>query len=91
MLAKRAVLAFPRLAGLNVVRSWAGFRIKTPDEFPIYEQSPGAPGAFVATCHSGVTLAANHALVLAPQILAGRLDPGLSPFSARRFRVPQDH
>jgi glycine/D-amino acid oxidase-like deaminating enzyme len=90
VLAKRAILAFPRLAELGVVRTWAGFRIKTPDGYPIYEQSQDAPGAFVATCHSGVTLAANHALVLAPWIREGRLDPGLAPYSARRFRVPKD-
>jgi glycine/D-amino acid oxidase-like deaminating enzyme len=91
VLAQRALLVFPQLAALNVVRSWAGFRIKTPDEFPVYEQSARAPGAFVATCHSGVCLAANHALVLAPQILAGQLSAELSPYSARRLRVPQDH
>jgi hypothetical protein len=37
-----------------------------------------------------VTLAANHALELAPQILAGQLDPALKPFAAGRFHVPQD-
>ena len=44
-------------------------------------------GAFVATCHSGVTLAANHALAVAPMIAAGRLDADLDVFSARRFDV----
>ena len=91
VLAQRALLVFPQLAKLNLVRSWAGFRIKTPDEFPIYEQSASAPGAFVVTCHSGVALAASHAFVLAPQILGGQLSAGLSTYSARRFRVPQDH
>ena len=49
----------------------------------------GIAGAFLATCHSGVTLAANHAFDIAPQIAAGRLDDALLPFSARRFHVPQ--
>ncbi len=59
----------------------------TADGFPIYEQSADHPGAFVATCHSGVTLAANHALAVAPMIAAGRLDADLDVFSARRFDV----
>ena len=90
VLAQRAVLAFPRLGQLNVVRTWAGFRVKTLDGIPIYDQSAAAPGAFIATCHSGITLAANHGLELAPRILAGSLGPELDPYSARRFCVPQD-
>jgi glycine/D-amino acid oxidase-like deaminating enzyme len=61
----------------------------SPDGFPIYEQSTAAPGAFLATCHSGVTLAAAHALELAPMIAAGALDPRLTPFSAERLHVPK--
>lgn len=86
-LASRAVRIFPELAGLNVVRSWAALRVMTEDGFPIYDQSREWPGAFVATCHSGVTLAANHALVLAPMLAAGALEPELAVFSARRFDV----
>ncbi len=50
---------------------------------------PRIPGAFVATCHSGVTLAAAHAYALAPAIVAGALPDSFTPFSARRFDVPQ--
>jgi glycine/D-amino acid oxidase-like deaminating enzyme len=56
-----------------------------PDAFPIYDQSEDFPGAFSATCHSGVTLAAAHALDLAPAILEGRVPPELSTFTAKRF------
>jgi hydrogen cyanide synthase HcnC len=87
-IANRATRMFPLLAGLNVVRSWAALRVMTADGFPIYEQSAICPGAFVATCHSGVTLAANHALAVAPMIAAGRLDADLDVFTARRFDVP---
>ena len=86
-LAARAVRSFPALAGLNVVRSWAALRVMTADGFPIYERSATLPGAFIATCHSGVTLAANHALVLAPMLAAGELAAELDVFSARRFDV----
>jgi glycine/D-amino acid oxidase-like deaminating enzyme len=88
-MAARAVRMFPCLAGLNVVRTWAALRVMTQDGFPIYDQSETCPGAFLATCHSGVTLAANHALVLAPLIAAGKLPAEeFGVFSARRFDVP---
>jgi octopine oxidase subunit B len=88
VLADRARRMFPALGSLNVVRTWAALRVMTADGFPIYDQSSACPGAFVATCHSGVTLAANHALVLAPLIARGEL-PGdiFQPFSSRRFHV----
>ncbi|NYZ13978.1 FAD-binding oxidoreductase [Azospirillum sp. RWY-5-1] len=88
-IAERAMRIFPLLGRLNVVRTWAALRVLSPDGFPIYEQSATAPGAFVATCHSGVTLAANHALALAPHIAAGRLPEDFTVFSARRFDVPK--
>jgi glycine/D-amino acid oxidase-like deaminating enzyme len=89
-MADRAVRMFPLLGRLNVVRTWSGVRVMPEDGFPIYDQSATHPGAFVATCHSGVTLAAVHALTLAPMIAAGRLDPALvGAFSARRFHVPK--
>lgn len=88
VMASRAVRMFPVLGSLNVVRMWAGVRVMTADGFPIYDQSETCPGAFVVCCHSGVTLAANHALSLAPMIAAGHLDSNLvGAFSARRFHV----
>jgi len=91
VMASRAVRMFPRLANVNVVRTWAAIRVMTQDGFPIYDQSATHPGAFVTCCHSGVTLAANHALDLAPMIAAGALDAqALAPFSAKRFKRPND-
>ena len=49
---------FPLLGGVNIVRSWGALRVMTPDGCPIYEASAECPGAFLVTCHSGVTLAA---------------------------------
>jgi hydrogen cyanide synthase HcnC len=87
VLAYRAIRIFPQLATLNVVRSWGCLRVMTKDGFPIYEESTTCPGAFNTSVHSGVTLAAAHALFLAPQIAAGRLSPqDFAPFSTRRFR-----
>ena len=89
VLAKRAIRVFPQLATLNAVRTWACLRVMTPDRFPIYDQSETCPGAFSAACHSGVTLAAAHALFLAPDIAEGRLPSDeFQTFSSRRFDVP---
>jgi glycine/D-amino acid oxidase-like deaminating enzyme len=86
--AERAVRQFPLLANVNVVRTWSAIRVMTQDGFPIYDESQTHPGAFTVCCHSGVTLAANHALTIAPMIARGALDASLvAPFSARRFHV----
>jgi glycine/D-amino acid oxidase-like deaminating enzyme len=85
--AERAVRQFPLLANVNVVRTWSAIRVMTQDGFPIYDESETHPGAFTVCCHSGVTLAANHALAIAPMIARGSLDKALvAPFSARRFK-----
>jgi glycine/D-amino acid oxidase-like deaminating enzyme len=87
-IARRAVLSFPWLRDLQIVRAWAALRVMPPDGLPIYDQSERFQGAFTANCHSGVTLAGAHANVLATMIADGALDPSLAPFSARRFDVP---
>jgi len=86
VMADRAQRTFPHLARLNVVRTWSGIRVMPQDGFPIYDQSESTPGAFVACCHSGVTLASNHAFEIARMVADGKLDPELvGAFSARRF------
>jgi glycine/D-amino acid oxidase-like deaminating enzyme len=90
-LAERATRMFPALRDTRVVRTWGALRIMSADGFPIYQQSEAVPGVFVTTCHSGVTLAAAHALELAPQIASGVLTPVLQPFSLQRFRHVQQN
>ncbi|MDT1060965.1 FAD-dependent oxidoreductase [Paracoccus sp. CPCC 101403] len=86
VIADRARRTLPRLGRLNVVRSWSGIRVMTRDGYPVYDQSLSCPGAFVTCCHSGVTLASQHAFQIAAMIRDGALDPGrVAPFSARRF------
>lgn len=87
-LAQRAVRVFPQLAAARIVRTWGCLRVMTPDRFPVYDQSQSCPGAFSVACHSGVTLAAAHALFLAPDIKRGELPHDqFDPFSSRRFHV----
>jgi glycine/D-amino acid oxidase-like deaminating enzyme len=84
-IADRNTRVFPALKEANIVRMWAALRVMSPDGFPIYEESARYPGAWSATCHSGVTLAGAHALALAPAIMAGVLPDSLAAFSAARF------
>jgi glycine/D-amino acid oxidase-like deaminating enzyme len=83
--AERALRIFPGLRDARVNRTWTALRVMSPDGFPIYEQSVQQAGAFLVTCHSGVTLAGAHALDLAPRIAAGDLGPDMAPFSAERL------
>ncbi len=86
-LARHAVEVFPHLARARLVRSWGALRIMTPDGLPIYQRSATHPGAFLVTCHSGVTLAAAHMRLL-PLWIEGRADaPDLEAFSERRFAI----
>jgi hydrogen cyanide synthase HcnC len=86
-IARRAVLSFPWLRDLQIVRAWSALRVMPPDGLPIYDQSERFPGAFTANCHSGVTLAGAHANLFAPMVAKGALDPALDPLSAKRFGV----
>ncbi|MDR2451651.1 MAG: FAD-binding oxidoreductase [Candidatus Accumulibacter sp.] len=86
-MARRAIRLFPRLRSARVVRAWGALRIMTPDGFPLYEESRRHPGAFMTTCHSGVTLAAAHCDIVAPWV-AGKADPGFAEnFRAGRFAL----
>jgi len=83
---RRQLRVFPALAHVRAVRTWAGLRTLTRDECPVYEASEQYPGAFIATCHSGVTLAAVHAKVLADAIHRGKFTPEIGAFHGRRLK-----
>lgn len=87
-LAARAIRVLPLLASVRVVRAWAGLRVLTPDTFPVYQQSETCPGAYVALCHSGITLASVHAYPVAEAILEPALPESFQAFHPRRFDVP---
>lgn len=89
VMAERAIAMFPRLRHLNVVRTWSALRVMSADGFPIYDQTPSGPPAFVTSCHSGITLAGVHAMTLAPALSrTARLPEILAPFTPKRFHVP---
>ncbi|WP_290702797.1 FAD-dependent oxidoreductase [Amphritea sp.] len=88
-IAQRATTMFPLLKEVNLIRSWGALRIMTPDGNPIYQQSKQYPGAYLVTCHSGVTLAAAHAGPIADWISTGSADSAidLEKFHGSRFQL----
>ena len=86
-IAQRALRIFPLLGRVNIVRAWGALRVMTADGLPIYEASTEQPGAFVVTCHSGITLAAVHADALSHWIAGGERPAETMPFTAARFDV----
>ncbi|MBY5775364.1 FAD-binding oxidoreductase [Rhizobium leguminosarum] len=88
-LSTRALRILPALAHVRLVRQWSGLRVLSPDNCPVYAQSENHPGAFIALCHSGVTLAAVHADTIAQAIVEGGLPLSLGVFNRRRFDVPK--
>lgn len=90
-IAERATRFFPLLAGVNIVRTWGALRVMSPDGLPIYQASTQHPGAFVVTCHSGVTLAAQHAGPLVDWIRGGAMPDDTTGFNAERFGHVQSH
>ena len=93
-LARRAVACFPDLARLRLVRAWGALRVLTPDGYPIYQESESHPGAYLLTCHSGVTLAAAHAGPGSSWVAGDQAPPEFTDFRLGRFDVsatPRPH
>jgi glycine/D-amino acid oxidase-like deaminating enzyme len=86
-LAHHAVTVLPDLADVRVVRAWGALRVMTPDGFPVYARSSLHPGAFLVTCHSGITLAPLHAGILSDWIESTSNAPDLEAFDENRFAL----
>lgn len=89
-IAKRSVATFPILSNARLVRAWGALRVMTPDGSPIYQESASCPGAFVATSHSGVSLAGMHAYVVGPWMAGLSAAPdAIEEFAGDRYRDPR--
>ncbi len=86
-IADRARRTFPLLGKVNVVRTWGALRIMTPDGFPIYQASEECPGAYLVTCHSGITLASVHCGALVDWMRGGEEPSEILTFKSERFDV----
>ncbi|WP_145032934.1 NAD(P)/FAD-dependent oxidoreductase [Pantoea ananatis] len=82
-IARSALQLFPFLRNVRVVRSWSALRIMSPDASPIYDEV--SPGAFLVTCHSGVSLAAIHVFETAGWVADGKIPLAMRSFRMARF------
>lgn len=64
-----------------------GYRPTPADGFPVVGRPSQIDGLYIATMHSGVTLAPIVARFVADEILDGRRDALLAPFGVDRFRA----
>ncbi|ASU81671.1 FAD-binding oxidoreductase [Nocardiopsis gilva YIM 90087] len=86
-LAAGATALFPTLAGVRVMRSYAGFRPYLPDHLPAIGPDPRRPGLVHACGHegAGVGLAPATGLVVARWLSGGDLPLDIHPFRPERF------
>lgn len=85
----RAAEYMPRLASLNVIRAWTGFRAATPDGLPLVGPSDG--GVFVATGHEGlgITTSLGTAHLIAAAITGRTPAIAAGPYLPARFGAAQ--
>ena len=86
-LARGAIALFPVLAGVQVMRSYLGFRPYCPDHLPIIGPDPRAPGLWHATGHegAGIGLSAGTGSLLAQALSGAATALDLAPFAPERF------
>lgn len=84
---RKAIRILPDVARLKLVRQWACLRVMTPDGLPVYASSVQHPGADIALCHSGLTLASFHSSTYAQALAGGSLPTSLGIFHYERFNV----
>ncbi|MFF8845001.1 NAD(P)/FAD-dependent oxidoreductase [Streptomyces sp. NPDC015127] len=86
-LALGAVALFPVLAGVRVMRTYAGFRPYLPDHLPAIGADPRVPGLLHACGHegAGIGLAPATGLVIARCLTGGEPPVGIAPFDPTRF------
>ncbi|MEX0892856.1 MAG: FAD-dependent oxidoreductase [Gemmatimonadota bacterium] len=72
----RACAYLPRLAALQMIRTWTGFRPATPDGLPLIGRWPRVPDTWVAVGHEGLGITT----ALATGRLLAELVTGAAPF-----------
>ncbi|SCK11903.1 Glycine/D-amino acid oxidase [Variovorax sp. HW608] len=74
----------PAIAGLHIVRCWAGMNVNI-DGAPILGEVPGLPGFYNAVTSNGYTLAPITARLVTDLITRGRTEIDITPFLIDRF------
>ncbi len=75
----------PRVAGLNLVRTWTGTVAVSSDQLPVVGEVPRMRGVYVAGGGSAFTLGPTFARLLADTIVEGRDAGDLADFSPARY------
>lgn len=83
--AQLAIQWFPALAGVPIIRSFAGLRVMPADGLPILGPIDGFPGLSIACMHSGYTLAPVLGQLAAEWVSGESPSVNLTPFSPTRF------
>jgi sarcosine oxidase subunit beta len=85
---RRAIEVIPHLAGVMMIRSWAGIDGEMPDDLPVMGFSHTRPGLVHGFGFSGHGFMLGPAVgeILSELVLDGRTDVPLSPFDIARFR-----
>ncbi|AJP71655.1 NAD(P)/FAD-dependent oxidoreductase [Sphingomonas hengshuiensis] len=81
---RAAVDVVPRVARLDLIRSWTGVTAVSADQLPIVGEVPRMPGMWVAAGGSAFTLGLTFARLLA-ESMAGKVAPELAVVSPARF------
>lgn len=82
-----ALRVVPGLAGLNGLRSWAGYEGVTPDSLPYLGSLPGHPNIFVAACaRGGFTLGPAMARLLTEVMTGQEPSRPIDIFDPSRFQ-----
>ncbi|MFG2639628.1 NAD(P)/FAD-dependent oxidoreductase [Streptomyces sp. NPDC048370] len=86
-LAAGATALFPVLAGVRVMRTYAGFRPYLPDHLPAIGPDPRVPGLLHACGHegAGIGLAPVTGLIVAQCLSGGEPPLDIAPFGPDRF------
>ncbi|MEU7580975.1 FAD-binding oxidoreductase [Streptomyces sp. NPDC041068] len=86
-LAAQAAALFPVLAGVRVMRTYAGFRPYLPDHLPAIGPDPRVPGLLHACGHegAGIGLAPATGLAVARALTGGEPPLDMGPFRPERF------
>lgn len=86
-LAEQAIAIFPRLAGVQLLRTYGGFRPYCPDHLPVIGADDRVPGLVHACGHegAGVGLAAATGYLIAQTVMGDQPDLSLEAFSPARF------
>ena len=90
--ARTAIDLFPRMAGAQIVRAWAGIEGMMADDIPVIGPSSTSPGvlhAFGFSAH-GFQLGPIVGAIIADLVTTGRTAFPIAPFSISRFRPGSD-